>query len=57
MEKLYNVEIWLGKVHKATFYYNAPYAVCVFRKNRLMAEGHFERSIHIVQTKQKGATK
>jgi hypothetical protein len=54
MVKLYNVEVWNKHSLAITYYMNAPYAVCVDKKKKLITQGVFERSIHIVQVKKGG---
>lgn len=51
MNRLYNVEVWINNVKKATYFLNAPYPVCVVKKKNLISNGIFESQIKIVKTK------
>ena len=45
----YNVEVWIGKKHIQTYFLNAQYALCAWKKKQLMAMGMSPRAIHIVK--------
>lgn len=46
--KLFNVEIYIGKIKKSTEARNIPYALALRKRNELISKGAFERSIWIV---------
>ena len=46
--KLYNIEVWQGKVLKETILLNAAYAIALTKRNELISKGTLMRSVWIV---------
>lgn len=46
--KLFNVEVWNGKIKQSTPYRNITYAIAQVRKKELISKGTFARNIWIV---------
>jgi len=46
--KLYNIEVWQGKVLKETILLNAAYAIAITKRNELISKGTLIRSVWIV---------
>lgn len=48
LAKLYNIEVYQGKVLKEIIQLNASYAIALSKRNELISKGTFMRSVWIV---------